>query len=88
MDESQFAYVIGKAVAEWADHPEEELAELWARLFKEKIASRLFPDAWRLVKAHQKLGHTPVIASSATRYQVAPIIAGRHVFRLQQAVKN
>jgi len=73
MDESEFADVIGKAVAEWAGHLEEELAELWARLFKEKIASQLFPDAWRLVKAHQKMGHTVVIASSATRYQAAPI---------------
>jgi putative phosphoserine phosphatase/1-acylglycerol-3-phosphate O-acyltransferase len=73
MDESEFADVIGKAVAEWAGHPEDELVELWARLFKEKVASRLFPDAWRLVKAHQKMGHTVVIASSATRYQTAPI---------------
>jgi len=73
MDESEFADVIGKAVAEWAGHPEEELAELWSRLFKEKIASRLFPEAWSLVKAHQKMGHTVVIASSATRYQAAPI---------------
>ena len=73
MDESEFADVIGKAVAEWAGHPEQELAELWSRLFKEKIASRLFPEAWSLVKAHQKMGHTVAIASSATRYQVAPI---------------
>lgn len=73
MDESEFADVIGKAVAEWAGHPEQELAELWSRLFKEKIASRIFPEAWSLVKAHQKMGHTVAIASSATRYQVAPI---------------
>lgn len=73
MDESEFADVIGKAVAEWAGHPEQELAELWSRLFKEKIARRIFPEAWSLVKAHQKMGHTVAIASSATRYQVAPI---------------
>ncbi len=73
MDESEFAHVIGKAIAAWADHPEQELAELWSRLFRNKIASLLFPQAWRLVKAHQKMGHTLVIASSATRYQAAPI---------------
>jgi putative phosphoserine phosphatase / 1-acylglycerol-3-phosphate O-acyltransferase len=73
MDESQFADIIGKAIAEWAGHPEEELAKLWSRLFKDKIASRLFPEAWSLVKAHQKMGHTVAIASSATRYQTAPI---------------
>ena len=72
MDENEFAGVIGKAMAEWAGHPEEELAALWSRLFKEKIASRLFPEAWSLVKAHQKMGHTVAIASSATRYQAGP----------------
>ena len=73
MDENEIAGVIGKAMAEWAGRPEHELAELWSRLFKEKIASRLFPEAWSLVKAHQKMGHTVAIASSATRYQAAPI---------------
>ena len=73
MDENEIAGVIGKAIAELAAHPEQELAELWSRLFKEKIASRLFPEAWSLVKAHQKMGHTVAIASSATRYQAAPI---------------
>jgi putative phosphoserine phosphatase / 1-acylglycerol-3-phosphate O-acyltransferase len=73
MNEGEFADVIGRSIAEWTGHAEEEVAELWARLFKSKIASLLFPEAWRLVKAHQKMGHTVAIASSATRYQAAPI---------------
>ncbi|MGO9419958.1 HAD-IB family hydrolase [Roseiarcus sp.] len=73
MDEREFAEVIGKAVSEWAGRAEEELVELWSRLFREKIAGLLFPEAWRLVKAHQKMGHTVAIASSATRYQAEPI---------------
>jgi putative phosphoserine phosphatase / 1-acylglycerol-3-phosphate O-acyltransferase len=73
MDESEFADVIGNAIAELAGHPEQEVAELWTRLFKERIARRLFPEAWSLVKAHQKMGHTVAIASSATRFQTAPI---------------
>ena len=64
MDEREFAEVIGKALAGWAGHPEQEVAALWSRLFKEKIAGMLFPEAWRLVKAHQKMGHTVAIASS------------------------
>jgi putative phosphoserine phosphatase / 1-acylglycerol-3-phosphate O-acyltransferase len=73
MNEAEFADVIGKSIAEWAGHPEEELAKLWSRLFKERIARLLFPEAWSLVKAHQKMGHTVAIASSATRYQADPI---------------
>jgi putative phosphoserine phosphatase/1-acylglycerol-3-phosphate O-acyltransferase len=73
MNESEFADVVGRGFAAWAGHSENELAALWSRLFKEKIASRLFPEAWSLVKAHQKMGHTVAIATSATHYQAAPI---------------
>jgi putative phosphoserine phosphatase/1-acylglycerol-3-phosphate O-acyltransferase len=73
MDEREFADLIAKAVAELAGRAEQELAELWSRLFKERTACRLFPEAWNLVKAHQKMGHRVVIATSAMRYQAAPI---------------
>jgi putative phosphoserine phosphatase / 1-acylglycerol-3-phosphate O-acyltransferase len=73
LNESEFADVVGRGITAWAGHREDELTALWSRLFKEKIASRLFPEAWRLVKAHQRMGHTVAIATSATRYQAAPI---------------
>ena len=73
MNESEFAEVVGRGITAWAGRPEQELTELWSRLFREKIASRLFPEAWSLVKAHQRMGHTVAIATSATRYQAAPI---------------
>ena len=75
LNEAQFAEVIGKGIGEWGGRTEDEMVELWLRLFKEKIAACLFPEAWKLVKAHQKMGHTVVIASSATRYQVVPTAA-------------
>lgn len=73
LDERTFAAGLAKTMAPWAGRPEEELTALWTRLFRDKIAPLLFPEAWRLVKAHQKMGHTVVIASSATHYQAAPI---------------
>jgi putative phosphoserine phosphatase / 1-acylglycerol-3-phosphate O-acyltransferase len=73
MSESEFAEVVGRGFAAWAGRAEDELSAMWARLFKEKIASRMFPEAWSLVKAHQRMGHTVAIATSATRYQAAPI---------------
>jgi putative phosphoserine phosphatase / 1-acylglycerol-3-phosphate O-acyltransferase len=73
LNEHEFAEVVGRGFAAWTGHSEDELAALWLRLFKEKIASRLFPEAWSLVKAHQRMGHTVAIATSATRYQAAPI---------------
>jgi len=53
MDEREFADVMSKAVIELAANPEQQVAELWLRLFREKIARLLFPEAWSLVKAHQ-----------------------------------
>ena len=54
----------------WAGRSEDELAELGERLFVQGISGSLYPDAWRLVEAHQRAGHTVVLASSATRFQV------------------
>ena len=73
MNEREFDAFFAKNVAEWAGHPEDKLVELWSRLFRDTIAGWTFPEAWDLVKAHQKMGHTVAIASSATRYQVDPI---------------
>jgi putative phosphoserine phosphatase/1-acylglycerol-3-phosphate O-acyltransferase len=73
MNEREFDAFFAKNVAEWAGHPEDELTALWSGLFEDTIAGWIFPEAWDLVKAHQKMGHTVAIASSATRYQVAPI---------------
>ena len=73
MNEREFDAFFAKNVAEWEGHPEDKLVELWSRLFRDTIAGWTFPEAWALVKAHQKMGHTVAIASSATRYQVSPI---------------
>jgi putative phosphoserine phosphatase/1-acylglycerol-3-phosphate O-acyltransferase len=44
----------------------------WARdVFSRKIAEMIYPDARTLVEAHLRKGHTVVVASSATRPQVA-----------------
>lgn len=50
----------------------EELDGLGRKLFKEEICTRLHDETWRLLEAHKAMGHTIVIASSATRFQVEP----------------
>jgi HAD superfamily hydrolase (TIGR01490 family) len=56
----------------WAGRSEDELAELGERLFVQAVSGSLYPEAWRLVEAHRRAGHTVVLASSATRFQVEP----------------
>ncbi len=56
----------------WAGRDEDELVELGERLWRQAVAGSLYPEAWRLVAAHRRAGHTVVLASSATRFQVEP----------------
>ena len=56
----------------WAGRSEDELAELGERLLVQGISGSLYPEGWRLVEAHLRAGHTVVLASSATRFQVEP----------------
>jgi putative phosphoserine phosphatase/1-acylglycerol-3-phosphate O-acyltransferase len=49
------------------------MQELSEHLFKHEISGRLHPEVWRLAQAHRAMGHRVVLASSATRFQVAPM---------------
>jgi putative phosphoserine phosphatase/1-acylglycerol-3-phosphate O-acyltransferase len=61
------------AIANWAGHREHEVRELFDRLFYERISGMVYPEARELVRAHARAGHTVVLASSATRYQLAAL---------------
>jgi putative phosphoserine phosphatase / 1-acylglycerol-3-phosphate O-acyltransferase len=61
------------AAGAFRGRPEEELTELGERLFVQRIAGMVYPDSRRIVRAHQRMGHTVALASSATRYQVAQL---------------
>lgn len=72
-DPDGFAAFVTESLRSWAGRSEDELEELGERLFAQQIAGSLYPEAWELVKAHRRMGHTVVLASSATRFQVAPM---------------
>lgn len=69
-DDFEQFFVLGMRA--WTGRSEDELTELGERLFVQGIARSLYPEAWRLVEAHRRAGHTVVLASSATRFQVEP----------------
>ena len=54
---------------------EEALVELGQRLFRQRVAGTVYPEARAVVKAHQRKGHTVALASSATRFQAGPLAA-------------
>ncbi|MFD6398092.1 HAD-IB family hydrolase [Nocardia sp. NPDC060249] len=56
----------------WAGAAESELEQLGRKAFAKEIYGRLFPEAWQLVRAHQLAGHTVILVSELTRFQVRP----------------
>jgi putative phosphoserine phosphatase/1-acylglycerol-3-phosphate O-acyltransferase len=65
MGEVSFAGLAGRSV--------DEIDEIGQRLFLQKIAGTIRPEARELVRAHLRMGHTVAVASSATRPQIEPV---------------
>jgi putative phosphoserine phosphatase/1-acylglycerol-3-phosphate O-acyltransferase len=65
--------LMNVAISTWAGRSEREVTELFDRLFRERIAGMVYPEARELVRAHQRAGHTVALATSATRYQAAAL---------------
>ena len=71
--EKEFAEMLDVSLASWRGRTEEEMERLGAELFRDEVASQLHTEIWQIVEAHRAAGHTIVLASSATRYQLEPI---------------
>lgn len=57
---------------QWKGRTERDLMEEGERLFRSRLVDRLFPEMKRRLEAHRAQGHTLVLASSATAFQVEP----------------
>jgi putative phosphoserine phosphatase/1-acylglycerol-3-phosphate O-acyltransferase len=71
--EEDFGKLLELSLGAWRGRSYQELEELGQRLFKSAIAARLHVEVWELLEAHRRMGHTLVLASSATRFQVEPM---------------
>ncbi len=60
------------AVSAQAGKPLGDLESFGRKIFQNKIAAMIYPDARILLEAHRQAGHTIVLASSATPPQIAP----------------
>lgn len=57
----------------WAGTSPEELDRLGRAVFAGGVYGRIFPEAWELVRAHQRAGRTVVLVSELTEAQVRPV---------------
>ncbi|WP_067647243.1 HAD-IB family hydrolase [Nocardia harenae] len=52
---------------------EDDLTAAGRALFKTELYEQVFPEAWTLAQAHREAGHTVVLISSLTRFQLRPV---------------
>ena len=69
---ADFKDLIAFLGKQWKGRNEAELMKEGERLFHARIADRLYPEMKRRIEAHRAKGHTLVLASSATAFQVEP----------------
>jgi putative phosphoserine phosphatase/1-acylglycerol-3-phosphate O-acyltransferase len=74
---SPFHEVLAVGARTWEGRSPCDLEEQARQLFEHKIGDLIYPEVRELVRAHQRRGHTVVLASSATEYQVEPV--ARHL---------
>lgn len=68
-----FEHLLSLAGANWRGRTVEDLHQMGERLFHKKLANLIYPEMRALVRAHQARGHTVVLISSATEYQVQAV---------------
>ena len=66
-----FEGVLDQFTLAMAGQSDEEMWKLADEVFRKDLAGRLYPETRALLKAHQDKGHTVVLLSSATQYQLA-----------------
>ncbi|PWD43720.1 HAD family hydrolase [Gordonia paraffinivorans] len=73
VSEQDYAEVLAATRPTFAGKTYAELIAFGEYLFKHETAAKLRPQMWQILRAHREMGHTIVIASSATRFQIEPI---------------
>ena len=68
--EEDFDKLIAIGLSGLDGHHTDDVTAVGERVFAKKLAARVYPEAWQLVQAHHRMGHTVVLASSATRFQL------------------
>ncbi len=68
-----FSGLMSATTAAYRGIAESTLESVGEEVFVKHLATQIFPESRALVRAHQEMGHTVAIISSATRYQVEPM---------------
>jgi putative phosphoserine phosphatase/1-acylglycerol-3-phosphate O-acyltransferase len=68
-----FSSLMTGVAAAFRGMEERALDEIGEEIFEKRLATSIYPESRALVSAHQEMGHTLAVVSSATRYQTGPV---------------
>ena len=68
-----FEDMIAVGAASWKGRSDEELHAMADRIFIKDVRNSIYPEMRQILRAHRQQGHTIVLSSSATTYQVEPV---------------
>ncbi len=68
-----FSGMMSATTAAYRGLSESVLEDVGREVFEKHLATQIYPESRALVRAHQEMGHTVAIVSSATRYQADPL---------------
>ena len=70
---TEYSRILEEAADALEGASEQDFVDLGEKVFDKYIAGSIYPESRALVRAHLKRGHTVVVLSSATVYQVNPV---------------
>jgi putative phosphoserine phosphatase/1-acylglycerol-3-phosphate O-acyltransferase len=70
---SDYHELLERTVGAMLGMSEAEIVDLGERAFERRIKPIIYEEGRQLIDAHKRLGHEPVLVTSATRYQALPI---------------
>lgn len=73
MNQATFGQLVELGAEAWRGRAIEDLEEMGARMFAKNIRDQIYPEMRDIVEAHQRRGHTVVLSSSASSFQVEPV---------------
>ena len=73
MGRTGFSAFVTATSAVYRGMAESVLEEAGQRVFENHLVTEIYPESRALVRAHQDMGHTVAIITSATRYQAEPV---------------
>ncbi len=72
-DSADFEEALRSSVSNMQGMKEQELIDLAAKVTEERLVPQVYPEVRAIIKAHREKGHTLVVVTSASQYQVGPL---------------